>query len=126
MLATVLTHLVNRHDARMIQIGSRFRFGVESADIFVTRQLTSQNHFQCHQPIQSNLPGFVDDAHPSTGDLFEQLVVTKVVDSGADLPRAVRCWCSLPLERLSWWQCHVFGRRSIRPGQQRWIRGLAH
>ena len=39
-----------------------------------------EDHLEGDDPVQADLPGLVDDAHPAPGDLLQQLVVAEVAD----------------------------------------------
>ena len=80
VLPLVLAYLEDGYDARVVEIGGRFGLGVKTLYVFLTGQLPGQDHLQGHDSVETRLTGFVDDAHPAPGDLFEQFVVAEVAD----------------------------------------------
>ena len=84
MLPFVLADLDDRNDSRVIELCRRFGFGVKSLHVFFTSKLTGKDHFERDDPIEIRLPGFVDDAHPATRDLFQQFVIAEITDLLAD------------------------------------------
>ena len=84
-LPLVLTDLEDGHDTGMIKVGSRLCLRAKSLDILFTRVLSRQDHFQCDDAVEADLPGLVNHAHSATGDFFEQFVVAEVAYVGARL-----------------------------------------
>ena len=80
MLPLVLADLENGHDARVIQLGRRFRLAVEPLHVLVAGQLPDEDHLQGHNPVQTDLSGLVHHPHAAAGDLFQKLVVAKIAD----------------------------------------------
>ena len=80
MLPFVQPDFVNRHDARMLQIGSCFGFGAEALDVVLAGQRPLEDHLHRDDAVQADLPGLIDDAHAASGDLVEQLVVAEVAN----------------------------------------------
>src|SRR5215510_13261362 len=80
LLTFVLPNFVNGHDMRMVQPSRRFGFGVKTLLQCRGGQLSSQNHLEGDGPIQAYLPGPINYAHPSPGDLFEQNVIAEVAN----------------------------------------------
>ena len=67
----VLADFKDRHDARMIQLRGRLRFGLKASHIGFGGQPSRENHFEGDDPIQSRLAGAEDDAHATPRDLFQ-------------------------------------------------------
>ena len=82
MLALVLADLVDRHDARMVEVGGRLGLGVEPLDVGLVGELAGEDHLERDGPVEAHLPGLEDDAHAAAGDLADDLVVAEVADAG--------------------------------------------
>ena len=67
----------------MIQVGRGLCFLAEPPFIRVAHQGLSQEHLDGDKPVQTALVGAKDDAHPTTGNFTEQLVITDIADLGA-------------------------------------------
>ena len=81
MLALVLADLVDRHDARMVEVGGRLGLGVEPLDVGLVGELAGEDHLERDGPVEAHLPGLEDDAHAAAGDLADDLVVAEVADA---------------------------------------------
>ena len=101
MLVIVITNLVDRDDTRVIEISGRFSFGLESLDFFLAGEFARQNHFQSHDPVQLDLPSFEYHAHAAAGNLFQQFVITEVLN-------AVTTRDSIVV--LTWYECRFVGQ----------------
>ena len=77
MLAFMMAHLVNRHDARMVKIGSRLGLKVEAKDIGPVGELARQDHLERNRSVQALLPRQEDHTHAAAGDLADDLVVAE-------------------------------------------------
>ena len=86
MLALVLADLVDRHDARVVEVGRGLGLGVEALDVGVVGELAGQDHLQGDGAVEAHLPGLEDDAHAAAGDLADDLVVAEVADPGRSPP----------------------------------------
>ena len=82
MLALVLADLVDRHDARVVEVGGGLGLGVEPPDVGLVGELAGEDHLERDGPVEADLPGLVDDAHAAAGDLADDLVVAEVADAG--------------------------------------------
>ena len=82
------THLVDRHNAGMIQPGHRLGFSAKALHRLARRQLSGQDHLHGDDAVQAALTRPVDHAHPAAADLFQQLVVAE--DPGAFVPSVER------------------------------------
>ena len=82
MLALVLADLVDRHDARMVEVGGGLGLGVEPLDVGLVGELAGEDHLERDRPVEAHLPGLEDDAHAAAGDLADDLVVAEVADAG--------------------------------------------
>ena len=78
VFSVVLANLVDRDNVGVLKIGRCLGLDVKAANCGVIRQSAIQNHFDGHHAVQSHLAGFIDNAHASTGNLSEQLVVTEI------------------------------------------------
>ena len=81
MLALVLADLVDRDDARMIEVGRRLGLGIEAEDVGLIGELAGEDHLQRDGPVEAHLPGLKDNAHAAAGDLADDLVVAEVADA---------------------------------------------
>lgn len=77
----VSSDLMDRHDSRMAQACRRFRLGPESPNLIRCRQGLGEDHLERDGPVEANLPCPVDDAHPPSRNLLDELVVPEVADS---------------------------------------------
>ena len=84
MLPPVLTDLKDRHDPWVIQLGSSFRFALESLDFLFPGQLAGQDHLQCDDTVETRLSCFENDTHATPSDLLMQFVVTEVANTLTD------------------------------------------
>ena len=50
-------------------------------DLVRAGQGAGADHFEGHVTIQARLPGLPDDSHAAPGDLFEKLVVAKILET---------------------------------------------
>ena len=82
MLALVLADLVDRHDARMVEVGRRLGLGVEPLDVGLVGELAGEDHLERDGPVEADLPRLEDDAHAAAGELADDLVVAEVADAG--------------------------------------------
>ena len=80
MLPCMRADFIDGNNSGMLQSRSRFGFGFETFDVVLGRQMSGENHFDGHNSVQTLLPGFVDDPHPTTAEFLQDLVV------GNDLP----------------------------------------
>ena len=87
MLALMLTHLEDRDDPRVVEVGGRLGLDVEAFDIGLGGELAGEDHLQRDGAVEANLPRPVDDAHAAPGDLLEQLVVAEVADGLGPISR---------------------------------------
>ena len=81
MLAAMLADLVDGDDVGVLQVGGGFGLAQKSFDLVRAGQGAGADHFQGHVPVQTRLPGLPDDAHAAPGDLFEKLVVAKILET---------------------------------------------
>ena len=70
----VVADLVNLDDSRVLNLGDRTGLDVEPRDLVTRGMRPGQDHLERDQPIQSNVPGLVDDAHPAAADLGDDHV----------------------------------------------------
>ncbi len=91
MLPSVLADFVDGDDVGVLQVGGRFGLSQKSFDLVWTGQDACADHFQGQIPVQTRLPGLPDDAHAAPGDLFEKLVITKILEARSGLRRARGC-----------------------------------
>ncbi len=64
----------NLHDIGVVQAGDRLGFLPKTLVIFWARVRAGENHLQGDQPVERLVPGLVDDAHPPSSQLAEDLV----------------------------------------------------
>ena len=80
----MLADLINGDDVGMVEVGHRLGLGPKTGDVARGCQGTLENHLEGDDPVQRDLPGLVDDAHPSPRDLLDQLVIAEVADADRD------------------------------------------
>ena len=73
----------------MLEAGDRFRLGAKPLEHSGRRALLDQDHLHRHLPLRSVLDRAVDNAHPATSDLFDQIITESVIRSARAL--AQRC-----------------------------------
>ena len=56
VLPLVLADLVDRHDARMIEVRRRLGLGVEPLHVGVVGELAGEDHLERHGPVEADLP----------------------------------------------------------------------
>ena len=88
MLALVLADLVDRHDARMVEVRGGLGLDVEPLDVGLGGELAGEDHLERDGAVEAHLPGLVDDAHAAAGDLADELVVAEVADARSEDPAA--------------------------------------
>jgi hypothetical protein len=71
----VFAGFVNRDNARVLQPRGGFGFCAEAQDLLMAGKLAGQNHFYGDNPIQTNLPRAINDAHSAARNLFQELVI---------------------------------------------------
>ncbi len=81
-LALVLADLVHGHDTRMVEQGHRLRLVLEPSQLGIVGQDAGLDHLQSDRPIETDLLGTVDDAHPASAELRADLIVAEVTDAG--------------------------------------------
>ena len=79
----MFAHFVDRHDSRMIEIRHGFCLSVKAPYVFFAGQPTGQDHLDSDDPVQTELPRLVHNAHAAASDLFQQLVIAEVSNVGA-------------------------------------------
>jgi len=67
-------HLVDLHDMRVLQRRDRLRLLLEARKHFRACMLAVQDHLQGHQPVQTNLPSFIHDAHTTSSKFALDLI----------------------------------------------------
>ncbi len=78
-LSLVFADIEDRHDVGVIKPSGGFRFTPKTTALFLRRELAGYCHFQGDNSVQSPLPCFVDDPHPSLGDDFQDFVIGNCV-----------------------------------------------
>src|SRR6266545_7095130 len=76
--AITLAHLVNRHDAWMIEASCGFRFPAEALQVRFGRPLTKTNDFQCDCAVETSLPCAEHHALAASTNFLKQLVVAEL------------------------------------------------
>ena len=74
----VVAVVVDLDNPRVLDLGDGVGLGVEPSDLVGGGVRPGQNHLQRDQSIQSDVPGFVDDAHAASADLRDDLVTRHV------------------------------------------------
>ena len=64
----------------MLQKSGSRNLAAESLDVLFGSKLPGQNHFQRDNALETELAGAINHAHPTTGNFFEQFVITKATD----------------------------------------------
>src|SRR5216683_76009 len=70
-----LTNIVNCANVRMIEQGCGARFAPESLDRLSVLGNVVGKEFQCNIPAKARVPGFVDHAHASASQFFQDAVM---------------------------------------------------
>jgi hypothetical protein len=94
-MAVALPGFVNAHDVGVLQFGHGFRFTAETEHLLWARELTGENHFQSHNPVQAELSGAINHPHAAARHFLQQFVLAK---APARRPRFAR-WLESALER---------------------------
>ena len=115
-LAVVLAHLVDRHDAGVVEQRHRLGLVLEPPQLVVAGQDAGPDHLQGDGPVEADLAGAVDDAHAAAAELGLDLVVAEVADGGPGRGRRLR----VRLPRIE-----VDGLAPIVPGRPSAWRGSA-
>ena len=71
------THLVERDDARVLQLGDRQGFNAKTLSLGITRCRSSTQEFECHDPFQLPMLGPINHACAALAKSIEYLVFTK-------------------------------------------------
>jgi len=79
MLPMVLADFINGHDVRMRKARRGFSLRFEALDQILGGQRAATDKFHGDQTIQADLPSLEHDAHAAAGDLFQQFIVTEVM-----------------------------------------------
>src|SRR5215212_3223189 len=102
MVAVAFTGFVDADNVRMLKMRRGFGFAAEPQYFLFARELSRENHLQCDDTIQTDLPRAIDDSHAATPDFFEQFEI-------AEASRRTRfgdgsCFCKI---------ARRFGQRAI-------------
>ena len=105
VLLVVPAHLVDRHDARMVEVGHRLSLEIEASDVGFVGELTSQDHLERDGSVEAHLPGLENDAHAAAGNLANDLVIADRADSGGlgqvgGRGRSAQCGSGLIVRRV--------------------------
>ena len=79
-LAVVLAHLVDRHDAGVVEQRHRLGLVLEPPQLVVAGQDAGADHLEGDGAVEADLAGAVDDAHAAAAELGVDLVVAEVAD----------------------------------------------
>jgi hypothetical protein len=63
VVTLVLAHLVDRYDARMIEVGRCRGLEPEPHQVIGAGMPAGADHLERQNPVQAHLPGAVDDSH---------------------------------------------------------------
>ncbi len=69
-----LAHLVDLHDVGMLQAGHRLGLEAKPVQLGAGRLRAASEHLQSDDPLETEVPGLVDDAHAATAQLAQDLV----------------------------------------------------
>ena len=83
MLAVVLAHLVDRHDARVVQKGDGLGLVLEPPELVVAGQQPGLDHLEGHGAVEADLPSLVDDAHAAAAQFAADFIVAEIADMSA-------------------------------------------
>ena len=75
--------LVDRHDPGVVERGDGLGLVLEPADLLLAGELGVADHLQGDVPVQGDLAGPVDHAHPAPAEDADQLVIADVADPDA-------------------------------------------
>ena len=76
--ATMVANLVDRHNVRMVKVGYGLGFLAEPPRVVTCCTRAVPDHLECDQAVQAPLSCPVDDTHPATRNLAQQLVIAQV------------------------------------------------
>ncbi len=77
MLTILLADLVDRNNIRMFQLCGGFCFGEKMLNLFLSSELTSQDHLECNLAFQASMTSQIDDSHSATRNFAEEFVVSQ-------------------------------------------------
>ena len=75
--ALLLADGEDRHDVRMVQLGNRLRFAIESLHGVAVGNAGKAEDLQGHFAVERDLSGFTDHAHATPADLADDLEVAQ-------------------------------------------------
>ena len=78
-LPFVVADFVHRGDVGMMQAGSRLGLGPKAGQVGSRRQRTPQDHLECDNPPQADLPRAEHHPHAAPTDLVEDLVIANAL-----------------------------------------------
>jgi hypothetical protein len=84
-------------DVRMVKPSHCFHFPAEAGDGLGIRQPSLGNYLHGEDPLQPQMPGLIDGAHPSPPKLRQNLVLAKDDRETAAWLRDSQLWCRITL-----------------------------
>ena len=88
MLPLMCADLMNGNDIRVLKAGHCLSLDAETPYHVFTGELPEKEHFDGNDPVEADLPGFINDAHAAPADFAEQFVITEIAN-GAIFRRRV-------------------------------------
>src|ERR671937_714033 len=76
--AIALAHLVDRHDARMLESSGRLSFATKAFQMGFSCPRTARDHFQSDDPVETLLACSINHALPTAPDFLQQFVIAKI------------------------------------------------
>src|ERR1700722_2731879 len=80
-LIPVKSYLVNRDNRRVVKKRDGFRLVLEPPNLILACQLAVPDYLQGDVPVQTNLPGLVNDSHAALPEHRQQFVVADIADT---------------------------------------------
>jgi hypothetical protein len=115
MLPVMLTDLIDGYYVRVVKIGRRLGFAPKAPHVGRGRQLAGEDHLEGDHALELDLPGLVNHAHATAGNLLQQLVVAERADFPQRAGRSSRA--GRKRRRVSRHLGARGGRGPQRPGQ---------
>src|SRR5271165_1836666 len=94
-LARPLAHLVNGHDVRVVELRDGFDLVLKPDPLGFAGEFGRLDHLESDQPVESDLPCLVDDAHPASAQLRHNLVAVGGRSSGTSRSGFTVTWHDL-------------------------------
>jgi hypothetical protein len=71
----VFSYFEDGYDVLVVEGRGGFRLGLKPTNLVAVGKFSGPDNFQRHNPVETDLSGFVDDPHATAGYLGQQLVI---------------------------------------------------